>query len=115
MNKKQFQNNDLFSKAVQMDNPSIIPDPAIDKRINYYFNLQHSRQKIHSNSFSGIFGWIFSSNALVFKAGFAVLTFVFLFIKSPVMENNSVITSDTCASKSVLVDTGFVVRDTCVY
>jgi hypothetical protein len=114
MNIKHFRSSDLFKKAVQSDIPAIAPDAAIEQRLNYYFNLQHSRQKIHANGFSGFFGWIFSTQALIFKTGFIVIAALFLFIKSPVTQDQSINTLDTCISRTTVVDTNSVVKDTCI-
>jgi hypothetical protein len=114
MNIKHFRNSDLLKKAVISDSPAITPDVAIEQRLNYYFNLQHSRQKIHSNGFSGFFAWIFSTQALIFKTSFVVMAALFLFIKSPVTQNQSINAHDTCMSRTTVVDTNSVVKDTCI-
>jgi hypothetical protein len=115
MNSKHIYNNNIFKKAVISDNPAIEPDAAIKHRLGYYFNLQHSRHKVHSNSFTGLFSWIFSSQSLVFKSGLAIVMLFFLFLKTPVMDNNSsIINGGNNTTNISVADTNAISIDTCI-
>jgi hypothetical protein len=110
----QIENQDIFKKIIEADQIPVTPNPAIEERVNYYYRLQHSRHKVHSNSFAGCLGWILSGKALILKTGLAIAAAVFFMVKSPVIQNTSVITADTCTHKVLLTDTNTMVKDTCL-
>ena len=104
----------LFRKAVLHDNPAIEPNPAIAERLNYYYTLKQPTRKLYSNSFSGMFVWMFSSKGAGLKAGFvSVCLSYFLFVGN--IKNNSGYQelSDTCMVHQMLVDTSYLAKDTC--
>lgn len=111
MNTGAEKNSEVFRKIMESDVLPMGPDPAIGKRLDYYFHLQHSRQKIHYNSFLAFFAWFFSGKALAIKFGIVAVSLV-LFMKSPVIQDKSSVTGDTCVTKAAM-DTNFVVRDSC--
>lgn len=113
MDTRNNNSSDMFKKAILADELSIVPDPSIEQRVNYYFKLQHSRQKVHQNSFAGFLLWLVSGKTLLLKTSFAAIVALFLMLKSPVSHNHSAITGDTCASKALLVDSNAIVKDTC--
>jgi hypothetical protein len=113
MHTKNLYSNHLFRKTVQSDAPAITPDTATEHRINYYYRLQHSKQKIHSNGFGGLMGWIFSTQTFALKSAFIVLTAVLLLVKSPVNQSKAILSIDTCENKTVVVDSNLLVKDTC--
>jgi hypothetical protein len=104
----------LFRKAVTYDNPNISADKAIEERLNYYFSLKQPRSKIHMNSFSGMFLWIFSIKSMGFKASLAsVVLAYFLFFGNIKNGSDSRNYSDTCRIHTLLADTNYLVKDTC--
>jgi len=114
MKSKYNPTDNLFRKATNLDNPSISPDPSTIERLNYYYSLKQPMRKLHANSFSGMFLWLFSIKGVGVKAGFvSVCLTYFLFMGN--IKNNPGLpeTSDTCQIRSLLVDTSYVVKDTC--
>jgi hypothetical protein len=113
MNTKNSHHNDPFRSIIQKDNPEICPNPATQERLNYYFRLQHSKQKVYSNNFLSFFSWVLSGESLILKTGLVFFIAAFFVIKSPITQDSSILTGDSCTTNAVLVDTNAFVRDTC--
>jgi hypothetical protein len=112
--KKYTGNDQLFRNSMMKDNPHIEPDKAIEYRLNHYFLMKRSSHKVHSNSFEGLFVWIFSLKSLGLKAGFATVCLAyFLFIGNINTKTVNQQFSDTCQVNTVAVDTNYMVKDTC--
>lgn len=112
--KKNTNTDRLFRNIVIKDNPGIDPERAVGERLNYYFLMKKSTHKVHSNSFEGLFIWIFSLKALGLKAGFvsACLAY-FLFLGNINTKTVNQQYSDTCQLNTVAIDTNYMVKDTC--
>jgi hypothetical protein len=107
-------NNSFFRNAIKYDTPDIQPDRAIEQRLNYYYSLKQPMRKVHANSFVGMFLWLLSWKSIGLKAGFVSVCLVYmLFIGN--MRNNTDTNklSDTCQIHQLLVDTNYIVKDTC--
>jgi len=104
----------LFRKAIMQDSPAIEPNPAIAERLNYYYTFKQPTRKLYSNSFAGMFVWLFSLKGVGLKAGFvsACLAY-FLFVGN--IKNNVGLQdlSDTCQVHQMLIDTNYLAKDTC--
>lgn len=98
---------------IKTDSPSIVPDPGIAERLNYYFMLKNQKLQVHSNSFTNIFSWLFSFKNIVLKTGIAVFFISFLFFRTQINNNPVHSMSDSCNSQYQLTDTNFVLKDTC--
>lgn len=107
-------NNDILRKTILNDNPGLEPNASTKSRLDYYFKLQHSREKIHSNNFTGVFNWFFSLRPAVLKIGLVTIGLYILFFQPPVPQNYSTITSDTCNSRFGIADTNNLYIDTCI-
>lgn len=104
----------MFRNSILKDNPGIEPDKAIEDRLNYYFLMKKSSHKVHSNSFEGVFIWLFSLKALGLKAGFATVCLAyFLFLGNMNTKTVNQQYSDTCQLNTLAVDTNFIAKDTC--
>ncbi|HEX2936552.1 MAG TPA: hypothetical protein VHO72_14445 [Bacteroidales bacterium] len=109
-----LNSNEELKEVLRNDNPPIVPNPAIAERLNYHFLLKSPARKVHSNSFAGFAAWIFSAKSLALKAGLAVVFSSVILFKSQLNNNTSIISADTCLTKTQLVDTNYVFRDTCM-
>jgi hypothetical protein len=109
-----LNSNEELKNVLRNDNPPIVPNPAIAERLNYHFLLKSPVRKVHSNSFVGFAAWIFSAKSLALKAGLAVVLSSVILFKSQLSNNTSIISADTCLTKTQLVDTNYVFRDTCM-
>jgi hypothetical protein len=113
MNRIDLTDN-MLRNVVTNDNPEIIPDEAIEKRLNYHFLLRNSSQKVHSNSFFGSLVWFASLKSVGIKTAFVSLCFVGCLLLGNIKNNDQRLElSDTCHVSPQLVDSFYMVRDSC--
>ncbi len=114
MKNKFGHTDDLFRNIVMNDNPGIKPIKAIEERLNYYYLLKQPTRKVHSNSFSGMFIWLFSMKSLGLKTSFISAGLAYLLFFGNIKNNPSNPGySDSCQIHTLVADTNFTVKDTC--
>jgi hypothetical protein len=67
MMKNELTEKELF-EIFEKDNINCNPQPSVKSRLDYTFMLKQSQNKIHQNSFAGLFAWIFSFKNIPVKA-----------------------------------------------
>lgn len=65
--KNELTEKELF-EIFEKDNIGCSPQPSVKSRLDYTLMLKQSRNKIHQNSFAGLFTWIFSFKNIPVKA-----------------------------------------------
>jgi hypothetical protein len=114
MNHKSDHIHHLLRNAVMRDQPQIEPDKTLGERLNYYYMLKRPSQKVRSNSFSGMFFWLFSLKSVGFKAGVASFCLAYFLFFGHIKNNpGRQELADTIQIHQALVDTNYVVKDTC--
>lgn len=89
-----FEN--LLTKNIQADDPSIIPDPAIEDRLMYTMHIKSAKMNIRKNSiFEGIITNISPGYIGLKLAMISLVLIVFLGIPKFTNHSNSVLTYDT--------------------
>lgn len=106
--------NNLFRRSITTDNPDIKPNKGIEERLNYHFLLKQPRQRVHTNSFTGMFFWLFSLKSLGFKASLvSACLLYFLFIGNINEQRQNEQFTDTCQVSKTAVDTFYMSKDSC--
>lgn len=112
--KASESNHQLLRKSIAQDNPAIGPDQAIIERLNYYYTLKQPKRKIHTNSFTGMFVWLFSIKSAGLKAGIVSVSLAYFLFVGNIRNNSSLQeTPDTCQIHQMLVDSSYIAKDTC--
>lgn len=57
------------------------PSSRVEDHLNYLYLLKSSLHKIHQNSFSGFFRWIFSAKGMGVKTAIAGILLAFVMLK----------------------------------
>lgn len=107
-----FPNDKHLHKIMHSDRAPM-PGHNLEARLNYHFLLKHSSNKIHSNSFAGFLGWLISGKSIAIKTALGVVVAGFFMLKSPITTPYGKNSADTCRNSILLVDTNFLVKDTC--
>lgn len=91
-----------FSEIIQNDMPGLIPDPAIEKRLDHVLSLKVKSGHVSENSFLSFIGSFFSVSHLGIKAGIitGLLLITLLFNKMPERGGYHVRTSPLLADSS---------------
>ncbi|NQU85615.1 MAG: hypothetical protein HQ541_07630 [Mariniphaga sp.] len=83
-----FLNEQELHNLFEQDSKGFEPNQSVKSRLLYYFQVKSSSYKIRQNSFSGMFGWLFSMKNLPVKATMASLIIAFSMIN--IQENNPI-------------------------
>jgi hypothetical protein len=114
MKNKFSHNENLYRSALSSDEPGIRPDQAIVERLNYYYSLKQAGHKLHMNSFSGMFVWLFSLKSLGLKASLASVCLGYMLFFGNIKKSpDDFKYSDSCQINTLVVDTNFTFKDTC--
>lgn len=65
--KNELTEKELF-ELFEKDSTRRNPQPSVKSRLDYTFMLKQNQNKIHQNSFAGLFAWIFSIKNIPVKA-----------------------------------------------
>jgi len=82
---KTIDNERYLSEIIQNDMPGLIPDPAVEKRLDYVLHLKADKRHVSENSFISLITGFFSIHNLGIKAGIitGLLLVTLLFNKIP--------------------------------
>jgi hypothetical protein len=100
-----------FSGMLKNDMPELLPDPAVEKRLEYVLQLKANKRRTTENSFLSLITGFFSVSHFGIKAGIitGLLLFTLLFNKIPERGGYHVRTTPLLADSSycdTLVDSG---------
>lgn len=86
MNNNTISNEEI-KHLLDKDADEIMPDTAVQQRLEYAFLLKSSKAEVRQNSFAGMFSWLFSWAHLPLKAGIVSLVVLFSLLNIPSVEN----------------------------
>lgn len=111
--KNNTDNEIFFHKIISVDNPSITPDPAVLHRLQYRLLLKNSHRQVKQNALLPFLGVMFTSHVGM-KAGLATVILASILFVGKINDHqvNSAYT-DSCALHSMMVDTNYMVKDSC--
>jgi hypothetical protein len=99
---KTMDSEKIFLEILRDDMPELVPDPAIERRLDYVLSLKANNKHVSENSFFSLITGFFSINHLGIKAGIitGLLMMTLLFNKIPDRAGYHIRTSPLLADSS---------------
>lgn len=104
--------DEMLRSSIENDSLDIIPDKAIEQRLQYHFMLKNGVYKVRANSFASFACWLFSVQSLGIKTTLVSVCMVGMLLRGNFHSSSKINrTTDTCQVFPMLVDSNYLAKD----